>query len=177
VEETGFPTGPGARSDARQAQVAETLVRAVHDYRGNYNVSDFRWFNLRDGDSRSGNYQTQYGLLRDDYTEKPAFGVFARLVSELSVQDAPPDVILRVRCSGSRVRASLVGVDTPTVLRAEFRDGRRKARDTSRPFIRLLGRARRQRIAAVVRMRDGERLVLRSRVARCRGATGPAFTG
>ena len=27
------------------------MVRAVHDYRGNYNVTDFRWFNLRDGDS------------------------------------------------------------------------------------------------------------------------------
>ncbi len=180
LEETGFPTGPGARTEARQAQVADTIVHAVHDYRGNYNVSDFRWFNLRDGDSQSGNYQTQYGLLRDDYSEKPAFGVYAGLVRELSIRDAqvgPPAVRLRARCSGLRIRASLVGSDTRRVRRVEFRDGRRRARDARRPFVRILGRGRRQRIAAVVRMRDGRRLVLRLRVARCRRATGPSFAG
>jgi hypothetical protein len=184
IEETGFPTGPGARTEARQAQVAETLVRAVNDFRGNYNVSDLRWFNLRDGDSRSGNYQTQYGLLRDDYTEKPAFGVFARLVDRLSIRNsqvspesAQPEVHLRLRCSGSRARASLTGADTRAVRRVEFRDGRIRARDARRPFIRVLGRAHRERVAAVVRMRDGTRFVLRARVGRCRAASGPSFAG
>jgi hypothetical protein len=184
VEETGFPTDQAARTEARQAQVADTIVRAVNDFRGNYNVSDLRWFNLRDGNSQSGNYQTQYGLLRDDYTEKPAFGVYGSLVRELSIRDAQatpraarPDVHLRARCSGTRVRASVGGRDTGLVRRVEFRDGRRRARDTRRPFVRLLGRGRRQRVAAIVRMRDGKRLVLRLRVPRCRGATGPSFAG
>jgi hypothetical protein len=183
VEETGFPTDQAARSEARQAQVADTIVRAVHDFRGNYNVSDLRWFNLRDGNSQSGNYQTQYGLLRDDYTEKPAFGVFARLVGELSIRDAlgpeqaRPDVHLRTRCAGTRIRASLVGRDTRLARRVEFRDGRLRARDARRPFVRILGRGRRQRIAAVVRMRDGERLMLRLRSPRCGAASRPSLAG
>jgi len=83
VEENGWPTAPG-RSPAMQARVANELVRAVHDFRGTYNVSDFRWFNLRDADSSDPRFAQQYGLLRDDYSDKPAFGVYCRLVAALS---------------------------------------------------------------------------------------------
>ena len=83
VEENGWPTSP-SRPEERQAQVAETLLRAVHDFRGTYNVSDYRWFNLRDGDSTAPNQQVRYGLLRDDYSEKPAFGVLQRLYAQLA---------------------------------------------------------------------------------------------
>lgn len=83
IEENGWPTSPPLRSYAYQARVAETLVRAAHDFRGTYNVSDYRWFNLRDGDSSNPNPQVQYGLLRSDYSRKPAFAVYRRLVREL----------------------------------------------------------------------------------------------
>ncbi len=56
----------------------------MNDFRGTYNVSDYRWFNLRDGDSTSPNFQVRYGLLHDDYSEKPAFGVYRDLVAQLA---------------------------------------------------------------------------------------------
>jgi hypothetical protein len=82
VTENGFPTGPG-RSYADQARLLEEMVRAVHDYRGNYNVTDYRWFNLRDADTESPNFQQQYGLMTDVYADKPAFGVYHRLIGRL----------------------------------------------------------------------------------------------
>src|SRR5687767_12278366 len=83
VTENGYPTGPN-RSYETQSQSVEEMVRAVHDARGTYNVTDHRWFNLRDADSSSPNFQQQYGLLRDDYTPKPAFETYDTLVEELA---------------------------------------------------------------------------------------------
>jgi hypothetical protein len=83
VEENGYPTGPG-RPESEQVIAMEQMVRAVHDFRGNYNVTDYRWFDLRDHATSSLNFQHHYGLLTDDYTPKPAFEVYRRLVAELS---------------------------------------------------------------------------------------------
>jgi hypothetical protein len=80
VAESGYPTGAG-RSDAMQAVVADAVVRAAHDVRTAYHVTDFRWFDLRDADSANPSFESQYGLLRDDYTPKPAFATFAALVA------------------------------------------------------------------------------------------------
>jgi hypothetical protein len=124
VEENGWPTSEPARGYAQQAEVAETLVRATHDFRGTYNITDYRWFNLRDGDTRSGNFQTQYGLLTDEYEPKPAFDVYRRLVAELSTRYAPPRLRLRARCRSGRWHARLGGADRPRVLRARIRAGR-----------------------------------------------------
>ena len=51
------------------------MVRAVNDYRGTFDVSDYRWFDLRDSDTTSPNFQQQYGLMTDEYVPKPAFGL------------------------------------------------------------------------------------------------------
>ena len=83
VAENGWPTGPG-RAEAMQADVLENMVRAVHDFRGTYHVSDYRWFTLRDADTESPNFQQHYGLLRDDYSAKPAFDRYRALVRSLS---------------------------------------------------------------------------------------------
>jgi hypothetical protein len=80
VSEAGYPTGRG-RSEAMQARVAEALVRAASDARGVYGVTDFRWFDLRDADSRSTSIEAHYGLTRDDGSHKLAFEVFRTLVA------------------------------------------------------------------------------------------------
>lgn len=80
VEENGWPTDPPARPYAMQAAVLREMVHAFVDYRGTYNVSDYRWFDLRDADTSSPNFQQQYGLLRDDYRPKPAFGAYRTLI-------------------------------------------------------------------------------------------------
>jgi hypothetical protein len=84
VEENGYPTLEPARSYAEQVNAMRQMVGAVHEFRGTFNVTDYRWFDLRDHRSSSNNFQHQYGLLRDDYTPKPAFGVYDELVQQLS---------------------------------------------------------------------------------------------
>lgn len=84
VEENGYPTLEPARSYAEQAEAMRQMVGAVDEFRGNYNVTDYRWFDLRDHRTSSTNFQHQYGLLRDDYTPKPAFAVYRDLVAALS---------------------------------------------------------------------------------------------
>jgi hypothetical protein len=83
VEENGWPTLLPARGYAEQASRLAQMVRAVHHYRGRYNVSDYRWFNLRDADTGSGVLFQHFGLLESDYDRKPAFAVYRRLVREL----------------------------------------------------------------------------------------------
>ena len=83
VEENGWPTGPD-RTEARQVVALREMVAAVNRFRGTYGVSDYRWFDLRDHNTASTNFQHHYGLLRDDYTRKPAFDVYRRLVRKLA---------------------------------------------------------------------------------------------
>ena len=83
VSETGYPTGPG-RTDAMQVTVMRAAVEAVYHVRGTYNITGFRWFDLRDADSSSSSFESQYGLMRDDYSPKPAFGAYRALVASLS---------------------------------------------------------------------------------------------
>ena len=72
------------RAPAMQARVLDTMVRAVNDFRGTFNVTDYRWFDLRDHSTASTNFQHHYGLLEDDYTPKPAFAAYGRLVTALA---------------------------------------------------------------------------------------------
>ena len=83
VSETGYPTGPG-RTDAMQVTVMKAAVDAVYHARGKYNIGGFQWFDLRDADSSSSSFESQYGLMRDDYSPKPAFGAYRALVASLS---------------------------------------------------------------------------------------------
>ncbi len=82
ITETGYPTGPG-RADGSQVTALTSLVNSVNAVRGQYNVSDFEWFDLRDSDSSISNIQEQYGLMKDSYKPKPAFGEYQMLVSSL----------------------------------------------------------------------------------------------
>ena len=80
IEEIGYGTGPG-RSEADQALATREFARAAHQYRGTYNITDFRFFGLRDNNSSGPGFQQHFGLLRDDYGEKPAFEVYRRAIA------------------------------------------------------------------------------------------------
>jgi hypothetical protein len=156
VEENGWPTFPG-RTRAMQADVLRTMVAAVHDFRGTYNVTDYRWFNLRDGDSSAPQPFQHFGLLDSDYVEKPAFEVYRGLTAALARREAGDGprsdertargrergragVALQlrfrsaraaaggVRCAIGPVRARVVGADRSLVRRARFRVGARPRR-------------------------------------------------
>lgn len=82
VGENGWPTRSD-RSYDRQAQVIETVIRALHRDRGTYNIARYTLFALRDASSHRDDIWHQFGVLRDDYTPKPAFETYRRLVDEL----------------------------------------------------------------------------------------------
>ncbi|MCL2394109.1 MAG: hypothetical protein FWC87_05405 [Acidimicrobiaceae bacterium] len=79
--ENGWPTG-STRYPERQADALETMVRSVHAARGGLNVTHWELFTLRDADSYKDDLFHQFGILRDDYTPKPAFQRLANLYSE-----------------------------------------------------------------------------------------------
>jgi hypothetical protein len=192
VEENGWPTF-GTRPESKQADVLRTMVRAVHDFRGTYNVSDYRWFNLRDGDTSSAMPFQHFGLLRDDYSPKAAFAAYRSLVSQLSIRSSAgsrrPRLAVRVRsrvgrarvrghlrhCRYGRLRATVSGRDRRRARRATFYRGRhRAARDTHPPLSRVFdrrrhrGRSHRHRVRVRVRLADG-RLARLSRAYRVCG--------
>jgi hypothetical protein len=173
VEENGWPTSPPARSFEQQAQSLETQVRAFQDFRGTFNVSDYRWFDLRDSDSTSPNPQQQYGLMTDTYAEKPAFARYRDLIAQLSVRNPPAParprhLKLRVRCRHGRWLAWARG-PSRGVRRVDFRvDRHRRVRDRHAPFRRLLRSPRRgvHLVTARVYTRD-TRYRLARRVRAC----------
>jgi hypothetical protein len=89
VHENGYPTGAG-RSEDSQRSALDRMVRTVDAYRSKYGITDYRWFDLRDGDSSSPNFQQQFGITHDDYSPKPAFFAYRDLVHSLS---PPPAAI------------------------------------------------------------------------------------
>jgi hypothetical protein len=175
VAENGYPTGSG-RSYETQKEALETMVGTVAEYRAKYNVSDYRWFDLRDADTGSPNFQQQYGLMTDDYTPKPAYASWRRLIGELTVKLPPPPagpgsgprpllrprLYLVVRCYRRGVRAWVRGGDVPSVRSVTFRARGTQVTDRRRPFrrsIRLRQRdreaGRRVQVTAVAHLRGG----------------------
>jgi hypothetical protein len=88
VTENGWPTGLGRSAD-RQAEVLETVVRVVDRLRTKLNITHYEFFLLRDGDSGRPEMGAQFGLLRHDYAQKPAFDVYRRLIAELGADKWP----------------------------------------------------------------------------------------
>ena len=197
IGENGWPTF-GGRSYEEQARILRVMVQAVHDFRGTYNVRDYRWFNLRDSQTGHPGVFQNSGLLEDDYEEKPAFAAYRELVARYTAAGdgdggrqraggGRPRLTLRLRyragrtaagrrCARSPVRARVAGADRRQALRAGFwRDGRRVARDTRPPLDRRLDRgpgrprATRHRAAARVRLADGRLVRLRRRYLLCAG--------
>ncbi len=58
-------------------------MKTANRYRGTYNLTELNWFGLRDNNSAGPNFQSFFGLLRDDYSRKPAFGAYRKLVRRL----------------------------------------------------------------------------------------------
>ncbi|MFL6120557.1 hypothetical protein [Actinophytocola sp.] len=82
VCENGWPTGPD-RPEEQQAVVLETVIRTVYALRTELNITHWELFTLRDADSAKADIFHQFGVLRDDYSPKPAFHTLRRLIAEL----------------------------------------------------------------------------------------------
>jgi hypothetical protein len=66
-----------------QQTVLRAAVRAVSEARVTYGVTDYRWFDLRDADTADTSFESHYGLMRDDYSPKPAFSTYRDLIARL----------------------------------------------------------------------------------------------
>jgi hypothetical protein len=82
--ENGWPTGPN-RYYTRQAEFIDQSVRTVQELRGPLNISHYELYSLRDADTGNPDPNHQFGILKDDYSPKPAFETYRRLVEELGV--------------------------------------------------------------------------------------------
>jgi len=83
VSENGYPTKPVVNTEAGQADRLVSSVESVAAHAGDLGITDYRWFNLRDNDSDGVDLFSQVGLLRDDYTEKPAFVEYRKAIRRL----------------------------------------------------------------------------------------------
>lgn len=81
IAESGYPTDHAKRSEADQAAVMRAAVETVVAHRKRYGVVGYRWFDLRDADSSVPSFESQYGLMRDDYSPKAGFSVYRDLVA------------------------------------------------------------------------------------------------
>lgn len=80
IGETGYPTMAG-RTEATQNAVLESIVSTVDSIKATYGVTDLYWYSLRDANTASDQLENGYGLLRDDYSAKPAFATLQQLIA------------------------------------------------------------------------------------------------
>jgi hypothetical protein len=166
VEENGWPTGPG-RSEDHQASALRTMVSTVDEFRGTYGVTDYRWFDLRDHNTSSDNFQHHYGLLRDDYSPKPAFAVYRSLVAARSLRPPAARLLLHLARArrGCGARLSVVGADAASVRRVVGRVALRASR------------RRTLRVGVDAALADGRVVRVVRRVKPCRAGSAPAPRG
>jgi hypothetical protein len=93
ITENGVPTG--VLSGAQQAAALQQLVQAAHDYSCTFNITDYRWFNLRDSTESPpatliGPTFSSDGLLTSDYTPKPSFETYRNLIGRLGASKPRP---------------------------------------------------------------------------------------
>ncbi|MDN5797537.1 MAG: hypothetical protein L0H79_17560, partial [Intrasporangium sp.] len=62
--------------------------RSVHRHRRELNLTHWELFTLRDADSSRDDPFHRFGVLRDDYTPKPAFDRLRRTITELTATDS-----------------------------------------------------------------------------------------
>jgi hypothetical protein len=174
ITENGVPTGANV-SEAQQASALTQLVDAAQAYSQTFNVTDYRWFNLRDSNSQpsgslpgaAATFATD-GLLRDDYSPKPAFAAFRDAIATLGALTPAP-----AKCRSATVKLGLRR-QRRAVRSAQVYRGRRRV---ARARGRHLRSVRLRRPAAgvvtlrfVLRLRGGRKVVYRQRyrVSGCR---------
>ena len=176
VEENGWPTGHRRARRPSRSQALRDMVGAVHDFRGTFNVTDYRWFDLRDHNSREGELPVAVRAaarrLLGEAGVRESSGRWWRSWRLLKKQHlrgtAPaPRLILRARCRGGRLSVRVGGPGVASVKRVAFYRGARKVGgDGKRPFRKRL-RWRGRVLTVRTLSNSGQRGELRKRVRRC----------
>lgn len=80
ITENGYDTTPGKVTYSQQRATLLQMVNTIRGAARTLNVTDYRWFNLRDNLSGTRAFAETSGLLTDSYARKPAFGAYKRLI-------------------------------------------------------------------------------------------------
>ena len=128
LAETGYPTTP-SRTQATQDTVLKAIVSAADATKALYGVTDLYWFALRDANTASNQLENGYGLLRDDYTPKPAFATLQAFVATIGAPPRPPTGTCNEKSAWRKVGATWPAGQTrksPASVseRASYRPGR-----------------------------------------------------
>jgi hypothetical protein len=91
VSENGYATNLG-RSEQMQDESLTTTISELHRLSGTLGITDYRWFNLRDNRSDGADMFDAVGLMRDDYSEKPAYATFRELLERYGTAAAAAPV-------------------------------------------------------------------------------------
>ncbi len=137
ISENGYATNLG-RTEQTQVTDLRSTLDAVHAWSGELGVTDYRYFNLRDNDSDGSDLFSAVGLLRDDYSRKPAFAVLGGLIAQMG---APPGA----RSPGGPSSGPAAGSQSGLSVRV-----RRRGRRTLVVTGRVLGAPCRGRVVVAV---------------------------
>lgn len=90
ITENGWPTGKNPfngimRSYEHQADVLATVVNKIYNLRNELLISHYVFFGLRDADSSKEELFYQFGIMQDDYSPKPAFVIFKKLIESFGI--------------------------------------------------------------------------------------------
>ena len=189
VEENGWPTFPGALARDAGRPCSSVMVSAVHDFRGTYNVTDYRWFNLRDGDTLLAPavpaLRPVRQRLRARSRPSPSTGAWSTALArrEAAPTRRRPRLALRALRAPRGRSACAARPRSPApdrrLVRARPLPGRRPPlprsiaapRSAASSTARIAGGSHRHVVRAAVRLRDGRLVRLRRRVP------GPAASG
>src|SRR3954451_17661916 len=80
ITENGFQSGAQGDDEGQAAALQDMLGKTIASA-GTYNVTDYRWFNLRDNKTGGASLFETTGLLHDDYSKKPAFAALREIVA------------------------------------------------------------------------------------------------
>jgi hypothetical protein len=88
ITETGYDTIPGVAGPNRQRTALREVVTTVARAAARYDVTDLRWFDLRDSGPAATGFGERSGLLTAGYRRKPAFAAYRALFARYGVQRA-----------------------------------------------------------------------------------------
>jgi hypothetical protein len=80
ITENGYATNLG-HNESEQAQNLQSTVDDLYRYSGTFGVTDYRYFNLRDNVPNGADLFDDVGLLRTDYSQKPAFSTYRGVIA------------------------------------------------------------------------------------------------
>jgi hypothetical protein len=153
ITENGYATNLG-HTEAAQAADLRSTVDDVARYSGTLGITDYRYFNLRDNRPGGTDLFDDVGLLRADYTAKPAFPTYR-------------DLIARDGADASARRCTW-WVALPRLRRGERYLRARGFVDGGRAGVRLARAGRGRRLAAIALAPGTHRVRLELRTSRGR---------